>query len=201
MADEDWWSKWFRRRGWPFSRSSLFGDMDDVFREMEAMMGREFEDLSERAPEDLVRERTRPDGTKVRSWGPFVYGYSVSMGPDRKPQVREFGNIRPESRMGKPSINVKKEREPLVDIIDEDGELRVMAEVPGVSKEDIQLRGTEKTLTISVDTEERKYRKKVELPAKINLKEAKSSYNNGVLEITLPKKGEEKPEGEPINIE
>lgn len=26
--------------------------------------------------------------------GPFVYGYSMTIGPDGKPKVREFGNIR-----------------------------------------------------------------------------------------------------------
>jgi len=25
--------------------------------------------------------------------GPFVYGYSMTMGPDGKPIVREFGNV------------------------------------------------------------------------------------------------------------
>ncbi|MFW6117629.1 MAG: archaeal heat shock protein Hsp20 [Thermoproteota archaeon] len=201
MTDEDWWSKWFRRRGWPFSSRSMFGDIDDMFREMEEMMGREFEELSEKAPKDLVRERRLPDGTKVKSWGPFVYGYSVTMGPDRKPQVREFGNIKPGSRMGKPSLDLKEEREPLVDIMEDDGELRVVVELPGVKKEDIKLHGTEDSLTVSVDTPQRKYRKNIDLPAKINLKQAESSYNNGVLEIILPKVEEEEPEGEPINIE
>jgi len=27
--------------------------------------------------------------------GPFVYGYSFSMGPDGKPVIREFGNVKP----------------------------------------------------------------------------------------------------------
>jgi hypothetical protein len=26
--------------------------------------------------------------------GPFVYGYSMTIGPDGKPRVREFGNVR-----------------------------------------------------------------------------------------------------------
>jgi HSP20 family molecular chaperone IbpA len=39
------------------------------------------------------------------------------------------------------------------------------------------------------------------MPAQIEPNQAKSSYKNGVLEVTVPKKKEEKPKGEPINIE
>ena len=61
---------------------------------MEELMAKEFEQLSQRAPQTLQREQTLPDGTKVRSWGPFVYGYSVTVGPDGKPKVTEFGNFK-----------------------------------------------------------------------------------------------------------
>jgi HSP20 family protein len=168
---------------------------------MEEMMAKEFEELSKRAPKDLLRERTLPDGTKVKSWGPFVYGYSVTVGPDGKPKVREFGNFKAETRMGKPYIDVKEKREPLADVMTTDSEVRVLVELPGVEKKDIKLSGTEDKLTISVDTPDRKYFKEVELPAKVDSKKATSKYKNGVLDITVPKKKEEKPKGEAINIE
>lgn len=199
MSEKDWWSRWFKKRQ-PFFRGSLW-DIDETFKEMEEMMAKEFEDLSKRAPEDLLRERTLPDGTKVKSWGPFVYGYSVTVGPDGKPKVREFGNFKAETRMGKPYMDVKEKREPLADVINTDGEVRVIVELPGVEKKDIKLSGTENKLTISVDTPERKYFKEVELPAKVDSKKATSKYKNGVLDITIPKKKEEKPKGETINIE
>jgi len=177
--------------------------MDEVFKEMEEMMEREFKEISKRVPRDLVRERVLPDGTKVNEWGPFVYGYSITIGPDGKPQIREFGNVKPETGPGirKPRIDIKEEREPLVDIITTNGEVKVIVELPGVEKNDIKLHGTENSLTISVDTPQRKYYKEVELPVKVDPKEAKSSYKNGVLEVTLQKKKEEKPKGEPIKIE
>ncbi len=165
------------------------------------MMEREFKELSRKAPRDLIRERTLPDGTKVRSWGPFVYGYSITMGPKGKPRVRQFGNIKPEIRMGRPRIDIKEKREPLADAMTTNGEVKVVVELPGVDKKDIKLHGTEKSLTISVDTPGRKYYKEIELPDKVNPKGAKSSYKNGVLEVTLQRMKEEKPKGEPINIE
>lgn len=200
MADEYWdrWDRWLRRRRMPFFRDDMFGDMDQVFREMEEMMQRQFKEFSEKAPRELTRERTLPDGSKVREWGPFVYGYSVTIGPDGKPEVREFGNVKSERRLGMPKIDIKEKREPLVDIMQTNNEVKVVAELPGVEKKDIKLHGTETTLTISVDTAERKYHKEVELPAKVETKETKASYKNGVLEVTLPKKKE--PLGEPIML-
>ncbi|MEM2110562.1 MAG: archaeal heat shock protein Hsp20 [Candidatus Bathyarchaeia archaeon] len=195
------WDRWFRRRR-PFFGDWFYGDFNEVFREMEEMIEREFKELSKRVPKDLVRERVLPDGTKINEWGPFVYGYSITIGPDGKPQIREFGNMKPEIGPGRPRIDFKEEREPLVDVIKTDGEIKVIAELPGVEKGDIRLHGTENTLTISVDTPQRKYYKEVELPAIVEPKQAKSSYKNGVLEVTLPKKREEeKPKGERIEIE
>ncbi len=195
MADE-YWDRWLRRRRWPFFREGIFSYIDEMFREMEEFMRREFEDLSRNTPKSLVHERTLPDGSKIRQWGPFIYGYSVTIGPDGKAQIREFGNVRPNARLGRPKIDIREEREPLIDIMETDGEIKVVAELPGVEKKDIKLYGTEDTLTISVDTPERKYYKKVELPSRVDTKKTKASYKNGVLEVTLKKKKE--PEGEPI---
>jgi HSP20 family protein len=197
MSSEDF-PEWFRRRRYPFFRSWFFEDIDRMFREIEKMMEEEFKTFTSRVPKDYVRERKLPDGTTVREWGPFVYGYSVKIGPDGKPEIHEFGNVKP-SRLGP---QVKEEREPLVDVIETDGEIHIVAELPGVEKNDIKLHGTEDSLTISVDTPQRKYYKEITLPAKVKVKEAKTQYKNGVLEITLPKiKEEKKPKGEPISID
>jgi len=190
--------EWFRRRRHPFFRSWFFEDVDRMFREMEKMMEEEFKTFTSRVPKDYVKERKLPDGTTVREMGPFVYGYSVKIGPDGKPEVREFGNVKP-SRYGP---RVKEEREPLVDIIETDGEVHVVVELPGVEKDDIKLHGTEDTLTISVDTPQRRYYKEITLQAKVKVKETKTEYKNGVLEVTLLKiKEEKKPKGESISID
>ena len=169
-------------------------------------MEREFSQFKTSIPEDLKRERKLPDGSTVPEWGPFVYGYSMTIGPDGKPKIREFGNVKPSNEpegcgLNQPCIDVKQEREPLVDIVDIDAEIKVIVELPGVAKEDIKLSGTEDTLTISVDNHQRKYYKEIEIPAKIDPKKAKSSYKNGVLEVTLPKVAEKKPSGEQIKID
>lgn len=121
---------------------------------------------------------------EVKTYGPYIYGFSISVGPDGKPVIRQFGNVKPPF-MGKEAI--KEEREPLVDIMTEKDEIIIVAELPGVEKNDIKLNATEKTLTISVDTPKRKYYKELELPEKVDPKSAKASYKNGVLEVRLKK--------------
>lgn len=198
--EEDWWSRRLYRRRLPFYRSGL-RDVNEFFREMEEMMETEFGELFKKAPRDLVQERTLPDGTKVKRWGPFIYGYSVTVSPDAKPQVREFGNIKPRTRTGKSQVNIGEHREPLIDVLETDSEVKVVAELPGVEKDAIRLHGDDKAVTISVDTPQRRYFKKVPMPVKIDPKQAKSKYKNGVLEVTVPKKKEERPKGEPMEIE
>jgi len=194
--DEDY-PEWFKRRRKPPYKDLFFGDIDRMLREMEKMMEEEFKNFTEKVPKDYVKERKLPDGRTVKEWGPFVYGYSMKIGPDGKPEIREFGNIKKSLKGPK----VKEEREPLVDIVETDGEIRVVAELPGVEKSDIKLHGTEDSLTISVNTPQSKYYKEVTLPTKVKVKEGKSSYKNGVLEVVFPKaEAPKKPKGEPIDI-
>ena len=199
MSDEDDdSSEWSRRRRSPFFKDWDFGDIDKMFHDMERMMEDEFKSFTSRVPKDYVRERKLPDGSTSREFGPFVYGYSVKIGPDGKPEINKFGNLTP-SRQGP---QVKEEREPLVDIMETDSEVHVVAELPGVDKKDIQLHGTEDTLTISVDIPQRRYFKEIKLPSKIKVTEAKTGYKNGVLEVTFPKITEEKKtKGEPIKLD
>jgi HSP20 family protein len=157
-----------------------------------------FKELSKTFPEEMAKERKLPDGSTVKTWGPFVRGYSMSVGPDGKPTVREFGNLRP-TKLG--TSKPTEEREPLIDVVTGEKVVQVIAEVPGVEKEDINLLANEKHLTISVNTERRKYRKKVDLPIKVNPKSAKATYKNGVLEVILERLEEKKPSGERVSID
>src|SRR5512139_1776896 len=191
-GDEDY-PEWFKRRRNPFSKDPFFGDIDQMFREMERMMEEEFKNFTEKVPKDYVKERRLPDGSTVKEWGPFVYGYSMKIGPDGKPEIQEFGNIKKSLK----GPQVKEEREPLVDVVETNGEIRVVVEMPGVEKGDIKLHGTEDALTIAVDTPQYKYYKDVELPVKVRVKDARSTYKNGVLEVVIPKMEQPKlPKGE-----
>jgi HSP20 family protein len=196
-SDNDDYSEWFKKRR-SQSKDPFFGNMDDMFREMEKMMDEELKNFTDKVPKEYVKERKLPDGSTVKEMGPFVHGYSMKIGPDGKPEIQEFGNLK-KGLKGPPQV--KEEREPLVDIVETNEDVHVVAELPGVEKTDIKLHGTEDSLEISVDTPQYKYYKEVALPAKVKVKEANSSYKNGVLEVVLPKaEVPSRPKGEPIDI-
>lgn len=180
------WDEWFKRFG---RRSSIFGDIDRMIEEMEKEMAEAFKDMENAVPEDMYRERRLPDGSVSREYGPFVYGYSVKIGPDGKPIIREFGNMKPGlTGEGGPPLNLTERREPLVDVIEDGDTVKVLAELPGVEKMDIRLEATDHSLTINVDNPMRKYYKELEFPEEVDEKTAKSTYTNGVLEIVFRKR-------------
>lgn len=72
------WDMGFGRR--------LFEDIDRDFSEAEELLNRMFRTVREMKPSDI-------SGTF-----PYYYGYQITVGPDGKPHVREFGNIRPSAR-------------------------------------------------------------------------------------------------------
>ncbi len=92
---------------------------------------------------------------------------------------------------------------PLIDIEENDSEVMVKVEVPGMSKEDIKVSVTDNALTISGErkheSEEKgktfhrieraygKFYRTISLPAEVNHDKVKASYKEGVLTITLPK--------------
>jgi HSP20 family protein len=197
VSSDNNYPEWFRKRR-NQSKDPFFGNIDEMFREMEKMIDEELKNFTENIPKEYVKERIMPDGSTGKELGPFVYGYSMKIGPDGKPEIQEFGNLK-KGLKGTPQV--REEREPLVDIVETNGDVHVVVELPGVEKTDIKLHGTEESLEIAVDTPQYKYYKEIALPVKVRVKEANSSYKNGVLEVVLPKaETANKPKGEPIDI-
>jgi HSP20 family protein len=174
------------RRWRGFSGPWGFPDIDEMMKDMERAFSEQFDEMEKELPRNLVRESISPDGSKRKEIGPIVYGYSVTIGPDGKPVVREFGNVK--KGEGAPWKAIQDKREPLVDVVRSEKEVRVIAELPGVNKEDIVLTVNERSLEISVEKEYRRFYKELELPGLVDPRGAKSTYNNGVLEVTIPLK-------------
>ena len=170
-------SSWRRRR--------ILDDIfDEIFRDIEYML-EQF-------------ERRFAERFEVAPGKPIVYGVRITLGPDGKPVIEEFGNIRKER--GRPQIT--EEREPLVDVYEEKDRVTIIAELPGVNKEKIDLRVVDNKLIIKASDTNRKYYKEIELPAEVDISTAKAKYNNGVLEIVVKKKvKEEEKEGLKIKID
>jgi HSP20 family protein len=190
----DWTRRFFGRRG-------FFDEMFKGFDEMRREMERGFEDMGKDIPKNLIREYTTSEGAKVREVGPVVYGYSMTIGPDGKPKVREFGNVK-RSKFGFGGMSrpeVTSDMEPLVDVTTTDNEVKVIVEMPGVSKEKIKINAYNNTVEVRSEDPQRRYHQTIEVPPETNIETATSSYKNGILEITFKKK--EQPKGKTINVE
>jgi HSP20 family protein len=172
-------------------------------REMERGFEETFKNIEIKAPKDLVKEYETRSRGKVREYGPFVYGYSMTIGPDGKPKVREFGNVKsPFSSRGfstRPLIS--SERQPLADVTTTDKEVKVVVEIPGVSKENIKINVYDSSVEVTTTGTERKYHEVVDIPPETDIETATSTYKNGILEIIFKKKEQSKPKGKQIKIE
>jgi len=127
------------------------------------------------------------------------YGYQVNIGPDGKPHVREFGNVKP-TRRGTFELG---SREPFIDtVVDEkENALKVVAEMPGIQKEDIKLEAMEDSLSIKAENGERRYDTTVPLNSPVEPSSASATYRNGILEVKLKLKGAPKPKGLNIKVD
>lgn len=175
-------------------------DFDDFANPFDFGMKFGFEDVDEMIDSMMKAARSMERNTDSSTLGPVYYGYSVTVGPDGKPHVREFGNAKP-TRRGTFEIG---SREPFVDtVVDEkEGKLKVVAEMPGIEREDIQLEALEDSLSIRAERGERKYDAKVPLSVPVEVNSASATYNNGVLEVKLKLKDlQQKPKGVNIKID
>jgi HSP20 family protein len=168
-----------------WKRWKIFEDFDKLFESFERL---DFENL--------------PGETKY-------FGYEAYVGPDGIPHVKTFGNIADFGKLTKKlpeQLEAPEEehtKEPYTDVIVDEkaGEVILTAEMPGIGKKDVKLHATEKELEIKAETEQRKYYKKVPLVREIDPEKTHSTYNNGILEIKAPLKGQEEPEGFDLKVE
>ncbi len=118
----------------------------------------------------------------------------------RMPRIFRFENIRTKRNTRSfmprvPKIYRKrelKEPEPLIDIIENDGEVVVIAEFAGFNRDDLEIRVKNQRLTLSAETLNRKYHKSLNLPAEVIPNSMRTTSKNGVLEIKLKKVIKEK---------
>lgn len=72
-----------------------------------------------------------------------------------------------------------------VDTHEYDDEIRVVADLPDATQEDIDIQCDGRTVAIHAAVEPHPIVTRVDLPAYVDDRSARTSFNNGVLEITL----------------
>ena len=139
-------------------------------------------------------------GDLVHTCGPYYYGYQMTVGPNGKPQVKEWGNVRPTSSTG--LISPDGARESYVDetLNEKEKTLQLVTEMPGIEKSDIQVNVIDGIVSISAEHGDRKYSTKIPLKYKVDENSAKAKYTNGILELTFAL-AEEKPKGKIVSVE
>jgi HSP20 family molecular chaperone IbpA len=141
-----------------------------------------WDDFFEGSFESIVKRMERMLSDMRGLHGPDVraFEYTVYQDPDGNRHVIGAGD----------SVSNRKARydvvgEPLTDVTLEDGIVRAVVEIPGVSKEDIVLGGTGSVLTVAVDTDRKKFARALTLPCKVDPDSVIAEYNNGILEVTM----------------
>lgn len=89
----------------------------------------------------------------------------------------------------------------MIDVMEEGEVVHVIADIPGVSKEDIDVNASKTSLDIEAEGESRKYSEKVDLGCEVYPDSAKAKYNNGVLEVTLKRKEPKEDEEEQTKVD
>jgi HSP20 family protein len=118
---------------------------------------------------------------------------------------------------GAPRVrNAPADFAPHMDVSESEGEFRIAAELPGVEQDDIEVTLEDGTLTIKgerkddrkekdagfrrVETLRGSFRRSIRLPEEVDQEAVKARYRNGVLELSLPKLPEAKPEVRKIPV-
>lgn len=112
-----------------------------------------------------------------------VYGFTIKTAVGGSPKVETFGNIKKTPEGPK----VDEEREPITDIFDEKDEIVIIAEMPGIEQDEINIDLKADILEISTLSKKRSYRKELLLPVKVSKQNLRHKFTNGILEIRIKK--------------
>ena len=129
--------------------------------------------------------------------GPYYYGYTMTVGPDGKPVVKEYGNVKPGL-----VVPASDTREPAVETIVDEKEktVKLIAEMPGVEKTDVKVVVEHKTVEISAQHGKKKYHVSVPLQHKVDEDSARATYKNGILQLIFGLVEEKKPQGKTVEV-
>jgi HSP20 family protein len=130
----------------------------------------------ERSVEEAVKSSVNT-GQKAFS-KPVVAGMAMGFGPEGKPRIQFFGD----NLIGPDGF-----RAPIYEqVLDEkEGSLRLLVELPGVEREDVQISALDDKITLEAVKGERKYRTEVPLQSDIDPDSGVASYKNGLLDVAF----------------
>lgn len=123
---------------------------------------------------------------------PVWYGYELSVDMDGCPTVCRLGGTAPQEGSSRP-IQV----ESIVD--DKRNEIKLVAEIPGVEKKDINVTLEEAGVAIKAIRDKITYEATVPLYNEVDRDSVRASYRNGILEVIFGVS--DKPKGTVVRVE
>jgi HSP20 family protein len=164
-------------------KPSMFGGFDSFFADFDEEMAR------------MMQTAGKGGGQS------FIYGYRAYTGPEGKPIVEEYSNVPgfkgsldgeaaalPASCGGGCAAPAAEGGvvEPYHDVISDGDRIKVIVEMPGVEKKDIQVQSQGRYVSVKAEGQ-RKYAAEIMAPDYVESKPEKANYKNGVLEIIYNK--------------
>lgn len=111
-----------------------------------------------------------------------VYGLRVRLGTGGEAvDVEPFGDLKFDRKSKHPVV--QQVREPMVDVIEESDRILVVAEMPGITAQDVSFTVDDDVISIEAAHKNRKYRKEVLLPKPVLKRNTAVSCNNGIVQI------------------
>jgi HSP20 family molecular chaperone IbpA len=96
-----------------------------------------------------------------------------------------FGSPAEREKARRRYVQINEEYEPLIDLFVDEANVIIVAELPGIERESIEVDATEDKVAISVDSPMSKLHRELILPARVDPNSSIASYRNGVLEVRL----------------
>jgi HSP20 family molecular chaperone IbpA len=110
--------------------------------------------------------------------------------------ISSFHFARPSSRLKTKIPNTRpfphtlsfiREKQPLIDVLEEEDHLLVLAELPGVDEKDVHVQANENTITITAENPTTRYLKMIKLPTRIKKDSVQFTCRNNILQVKLEK--------------
>jgi HSP20 family protein len=142
-----------------------------------------FTDINDQGPKELIQ-----DYQILKDVG--VCGCSMTVEYNDKPRIRKIrngsGGRKRFHKYNRPHITTS-ERESLAEVNVYDKEVKAVLEMPGASKDRIEIRTYENSVEIFSDHPQRRYQV-IKIPQVADIKTIRATYKNGILEMVFKKK-------------
>ncbi len=124
--------------------------------------------------EEVAKDFSEYSGNLAPNAEPITYKFNIEVNPNKQPATLRIPNIDEEPR------------DLLVDTIEKEAEVSIIAEMPGVAKNDIKIIASHNEIMVEHNTKPN-FNRRIRLKGTINPDSGIAKFRNGILELTFNK--------------